>query len=65
MKGPKQKPIISLENLKIGLFSGIANERNNEETLELIISQNLQIYFIITTNLVTSNKIVPNLKGLT
>jgi hypothetical protein len=43
----------------------VANERNNEETLELIISQNLQIYFIITTNLVTSNKVIPILKELT
>ena len=42
MKGPKQKGAFSLENLKIGFFSG-SERKNNEETLELVLFQKLQI----------------------
>ena len=44
MKGPKQKGAFSLENLKIGFFSG-SERKNNEETLELVLFQKLQINY--------------------
>ena len=56
--------IISIEILKLGFFSG-SERKNNERGTRIDHISEITNLLIITTNLVTSNKIVSNLKGLT